>query len=428
MRTKIFVFLMLISLTWGNVGLALSVEPIAPPGTDSSPGTLLFGQEHAYSVVFRGNGEAIVYARMVVTNANDETMDTYSFQVSRVMPYEVAIYQQKISSSCVRYDTGNKCLQYQIPDYTGRYGRRSYAEYKKVEYIVNSNVYELSLPYPVVSGETTAIVVAYAAKGYVNKSLGLYRFSFETLRVPARISTVNVAVDVDSDLFLRGKKAQVDYDVPMTDMFMMPSASKGVSSETFDTMVGSIGAYGALEKQAKSLAPNETFIVNGTYSQSWFRLYTGSFVIAMVVIAGIIALAYWGSRFIAKRKKIQPASHQEVVTSGSASNQSRHFNPFTVRHLVAGLISVVCVALLTYGVMLLGRFNVLGGSREPIIQVFMVIAIGIAYIAAISGPAAIMQAKNGIGSMWSVFVAEFLWLVLFVILYLALFPQYQVIY
>lgn len=53
--------------------------------------------------------------------------------------------------------------------------------------------------------------MAYVAKGYANESLGLYKFNFETFKVPSRIEEIKVAVDVDSDLVLKVKKSSVDY-------------------------------------------------------------------------------------------------------------------------------------------------------------------------------------------------------------------------
>jgi len=49
---------------------------------------LLFGQNHYYSVVFRGNGEAVVYAKMIIPNPGDTPLADLSFQVPGAIPTE----------------------------------------------------------------------------------------------------------------------------------------------------------------------------------------------------------------------------------------------------------------------------------------------------------------------------------------------------
>ena len=40
---------------------------------------LLFGQSHYYTVVFRGNGEAITYAKIAFTNPDEKPLTDFSF-------------------------------------------------------------------------------------------------------------------------------------------------------------------------------------------------------------------------------------------------------------------------------------------------------------------------------------------------------------
>jgi hypothetical protein len=54
---------------------------------------LFFGQDHKYSVIFRGNGEAVVYARIALTNGDEDILRDISFEIPGVDPSEMVIYQ-----------------------------------------------------------------------------------------------------------------------------------------------------------------------------------------------------------------------------------------------------------------------------------------------------------------------------------------------
>ncbi|MEO0075854.1 MAG: hypothetical protein ABIK31_07140 [candidate division WOR-3 bacterium] len=52
----------------------------------STQGELFFGQNHSYTVIFRGNGEAIVYAKIAITNPDEKQLTEFSFEVPKVSP------------------------------------------------------------------------------------------------------------------------------------------------------------------------------------------------------------------------------------------------------------------------------------------------------------------------------------------------------
>lgn len=175
-------------------------------GVASAQNELLFGQNHFYTVIFHDDGEAITYVKMAITNPTEKSLTEFSFEMPRVSPSEIVMYQMKLPQECVRYnynDPARPCLEYRDPDY--RYSNRQ-AEYQKIQYTKSGNLYHLTLPTQVEPYKSTAIVVAYAAKGYVDESLGLYKFDFETLKVPSRIQKIRVVVDVDGNLLMKRKK------------------------------------------------------------------------------------------------------------------------------------------------------------------------------------------------------------------------------
>src|SRR3989344_9178880 len=50
---------------------------------------LLFGQNHFYTVIFRGNGEGITYAKIAITNPDEKTFTEVFFLVPKVFLTEI---------------------------------------------------------------------------------------------------------------------------------------------------------------------------------------------------------------------------------------------------------------------------------------------------------------------------------------------------
>lgn len=120
---------------------------------------LFFAQKHAYRVTFRGNGDAFVYARLIVHNSTAQPLHTFSFQLPRVAPEEITGYQQKLPKECIRrgsYDRGlgyELCLEYGEPSYENYfssyssayygYGDNNQATYKKLTVVKNGPTYSV---------------------------------------------------------------------------------------------------------------------------------------------------------------------------------------------------------------------------------------------------------------------------------------------
>ncbi|MGA1046533.1 MAG: hypothetical protein ACO3UU_00835, partial [Minisyncoccia bacterium] len=289
--------------------VAPDIGRIMPPIYQDNASSLLFGQKHSYSVVFRGNGEAITSAKIVIPNREEQSLSEFSFEIPKVNVSEIIMYQIQLPKECVRYDynaPNNPCIEYRDPDYGQDYyyyGGSQQAEYTRVKYTKAGNIYNLNLPNPIEPNKSSAIIVSYSTKGYVNESFGLYKFNFETIKVASRIQDIRVAVDVDSDLLLKGKQSSVNYNDSLVSSDAIPSDA-GVASRELDRVVSNIGRSGSIIKESKSLAPNETFNVKGEYAKNWFRLYLNEIIITIIVIVIIISIIYLISKYIsAKHKK-----------------------------------------------------------------------------------------------------------------------------
>lgn len=391
---------------------------------------LFFGQNHFYTVIFRGNGEAIIYAKLAITNPDEKPLTEFSFEVPKASPTEIVMYQMKLPQECARYNYNyptSPCLEYRDPGYAQQYYYYGYsngqAEYQKIQYTKSGNLYRFTLPTPVEPYKSTAIIVAYAAKGYVSESVGLYTFNFETLKVPSRIQEVRVAVDVDSDLLLKGKRATVNYN-SLGVARERAASPQSISSSDLDKVVGNIGSYGPIVKEAKNLAPNESFIVKGEYATNWFRLYLGSIFLTLLIVAGIFVGVYFLAKFLKKRRA-------ERGQLGSGSNQQASpqmaqgiISILSITNAWASLLSVVLVVGLTYLLNFLGESNLLRfGNIDPVFSVVGVIAIILLYVLIIFGPAVGVATKHGWKSLISILIAEFLWFMVFLVVYLLLFQS-----
>lgn len=399
-------------------------------GLASAQNELLFGQNHFYTVIFRGNGEAITYAKIAVTNSDEKPLTEFSFEMSKVSPTEIVMYQMKLPQECFRYnysDSARPCLEYRDPDYAQQYYYYGYsngqAEYQKIQYTKSGNLYRFTLPTSVEPYKSTAIIVAYAAKGYVNESLGLYKFNFETLKVPSRIQEIRVVVDVDSDLLLKGKRSSVNYNTTGLGMSEL-AAPKSISSRDLDKVVGSIGSYGPLIKEAKNLAPNESFIVKGEYAASWFRLYLSSILLVLLIVAAIFAGVYFLAKFLKRRGRQNEQFGSETNQQISPQAPPR-ISMFNLINASAGLLSVILVVGLTYLLQFLGESmpSRFANIVDPVFSIVGAITIILLYVLVIFGPAIIVAVKHGWKSLISILIAEFLWFVIFLIIYLVLFQS-----
>src|SRR3989344_1196483 len=139
------------------------------------PSTNFLGQNHNYSVTFRGNAEAVVSARIIFSNLEESTMSAMTLRVPRAMPQDVMVYQISREPQCIRYRTLQQpamgatvmpidprmgsgigiaesiidslkpvCEEYQEPDFTQYwYGGNTY---HKAEVIMGTDSFTINFP------------------------------------------------------------------------------------------------------------------------------------------------------------------------------------------------------------------------------------------------------------------------------------------
>ncbi|HEY4504148.1 MAG TPA: hypothetical protein VJI73_00030 [Candidatus Paceibacterota bacterium] len=456
---KILLFLaslVIISLFFVNANKAWGSSLPAPAPyneNDTSTTGILFGQEHSYSVVFRANGEAVVTARLILHNSSDKPINEASFQVSGATSQEMAVYQQILPQRCTKqtYDEKARAYTCQLltdPDYSttayGNYYNYDYGNssaqaetyYSKAVISQTGELYRITIPKPIDANKSGALIVSYIAKGYVKRSIGdLFTFEFKTLQVPERIKKIRVAVNVDSDLAIRGGQSSVNYNFDFFGVSQGGSISTPIADPSLNRAVSYIGTQGALLKTASELSPNETFSVKGEYAKSGWRLYAGSVIWFIIVVVLIFLIIYFGQKLFARKKSATfitessgsatsiPLS-QAMPMPSAESDKDSSIKLFSLRNNVAGFISVVLVILMTW-FLNSSLFNtmthLLGNQVGGLLLVLGVILIGLIYIFCIFGPATIVASKHGWRAFIAVMISVVFWLIIGMVLATVLF-------
>lgn len=76
MIKRLFTSLLIFLLFASNVSATTITGPYY--NNNQNP---VFGHDHSYSVTFRGNGEAVVNLRVLLTNTSDYPIDSYELRI-----------------------------------------------------------------------------------------------------------------------------------------------------------------------------------------------------------------------------------------------------------------------------------------------------------------------------------------------------------
>ncbi|PIP17726.1 MAG: hypothetical protein COX43_02720, partial [Parcubacteria group bacterium CG23_combo_of_CG06-09_8_20_14_all_35_9] len=193
-------------------------------------------------------------------------------------------------------------------------------------------------------------------------------------------------------------------------------------SRNLDRVIGKIGSYGPLVKEAKNLAPNEPFIVRGEYATNWFRLYLSSILITILIIAAIFAGVYFLAKFLKRRGEKDGQFEGEANQQTSSQTPQSSISVFNLTNASVSLLSVVLVIGLTFLFIFLLESDLFHSVNiNPVFGFVGIITIILSYVLVIFGPAIIVAIKHGWKSLILILTAEFLWFVIFLVIYFVLF-------
>jgi hypothetical protein len=396
----------------------VSSEMILPPSPGGEPGFL--GQDHGYSVVFRGNGEAVVSARIAFTNTSDNAVDKVTLRIPKVEPREVSAYQIIVKGRCIRYGQtttsqgiayqNQTCLEYSEPDYyQGYYGN---SQYQKAKYELDLDTLTITLPQKVAANKQGAYFVYFRANGYTKKDVfGAFNYTFETMKTDATIRNLRVGIATDSDLFLKGASSEVNYrfnDTAAVAEFGKAGVSEPVANATFDSYINQIGS-GTLVKTASNLAPLESFTVDGAYAGSRAKLYGNQIAIVAAVLIVFLLLAAVVVRFVYKRL----AAGKDGVEGKDKPMPHNSSNLL----VIVGVSFLSSFLITAYTTLLFVGTNILSSvvsyRYDAVMAIFVaIISFGV-YTVLLFGPAVYFGFKKGVGWGIGMLVAIIIWLMFF---------------
>ncbi|MEK7544106.1 MAG: hypothetical protein AAB557_04510 [Patescibacteria group bacterium] len=280
----------------------ITPDTFMPPIPQDSPN---LGQDHAYSVLLRGNGDAVVTMRAAFTNEEPTPTNIFSLRIPRVEPKRVSAFQISREPQCLRFKPynpsdlsgqPNQCQEYQDANYFQWYGQ---AKYQKATTQFTGDTLTITLPKPVLPAKSGSVLVVLMASGYAKKDpFGAYSYAFETFQVEkSSITKSTIGISVDSDLVLDGAKGTVNYRFSETEALSLAAGAEkeAMVSPQLDQLYSQTG-YGTITKTASYLEPLESYTVKGRYADSLIRLYGKGILIGLGIFAAVLVLLFFLGR------------------------------------------------------------------------------------------------------------------------------------
>jgi hypothetical protein len=367
--------------------------PVSFPA-DPTTSSFLFGQNHRYSVLFRGNGEAVVTFIDTFANGAENAVNTVTLQTAKGVYDNLTAYQ----------------IISREPNPTNYWYSQS--TYQKAQITRNGATITVTLPQAVKPQKTGSVILVYRLIGATTKNIvGTYEYAFETLKIDDTIADLQVGVTVDSDLVLRGTKSQLNYrweDVSLAAKGVEMTAP--VANTHMDMIVGQVG-YGSLVKTARQLSPGDSYTVNGSYADSWWRLYAKEALIAAIVIIGLVVLKL----ILLKKLFGYVLSHTASRTQATPLAQNLTLS------LATSFLSAFFMVLYTVCLFISQNYlNLTSDYRVMMGILLALVSIGI-YSLLLLAPSLVMGVKRGV--TWGIvtFAATVGWLIVDTIIIMGVF-------
>lgn len=413
----------------GSAGSEKSMIAPLPP-VNSNEGVGFLGQDHFYTVTFRGNGEAVVNLKAIFANSGETPLSTLEFRIPKIDPQDLVAYQVIRDRECVRWNPYNDypiilpdasgisqeqdmmyrqptCMQYQEPNYYNYYYGNN--KYQKADVSKNGDTVTVTLPTAVEPDKSASIILYYRGVGYASKNwAGAYSFKFETAKVQDKIRTLQVGINTDSDMVMKQAQGDVNYRLQAADsvgMAKIESPTAAMSNAQFDQIYQNIG-YGTLVKNASELAPLDSYTVTGDYAKSGWQLYANTILIAVVIALVLLLALVVGIRY-ALRKLRSTSSGKAALLS------SRDF-------IIAGATGfgsaflMLCYTILVMIIFYAVTYRTYGYYEAlPFASIAMMIVSSAVYMFLFVTPAVVVGVKRGLWAGVTTAIVTIIWLFIF---------------
>jgi hypothetical protein len=394
--------------------------PAIYPVPQPNPASFL-GQVHDYSVVFRGNGEAVISLRAAFTNNSQDKKDTVELRLpAPVKASQLLAFQVTKEPPCIRYANYPVNAPVNFVPTCQEYGEVDYFQpyygvnlYQKAEASLDGDTLKVKLPKAVEKDKSGSYFVYFRASGFASKDiLGGYNFKFETAKVNDSIQRANIGISVDADQYLKGSNGSVDYRTMesglgggIAPMAVGDTASKNSQLDQFYNQIG----YGMINKNVSNLAPMESYKVTGTYADSRLKLYGKEISIGAGVLIVLIILVLVISKFVLRRLNKSSKDNVEASQTGNSNNST---GKSLALSFLASLGGAVFIAIYSFGLLVIFQMmttNYYGASS--FMALIVVILSFVIFIVAVVIPGIVIGIKRGWG--WGVLTVllTVIWLV-----------------
>ena len=243
-----------------------------------------YGQTHSYNVLLRGNGEAVAWATVSITNGDSTPISQLVFKTGNMSPRLFEVWQEM---------SGNNQFQY-----------------KKLNVQQSGKTATVTLSKLISQNQSGSLIINYRGFGAVKKGLfGRMKFDFQTLESNNRVRSARVVAEADVDLYIKGDKSKISYvesapssfgKVAGGSMAMENALSSGLSDRSLSSGIG--GYYPAnstnsITKNATDLLSGDVFHVRGVYATSWLGMYWTGFAWFILIIAAVAAGIIFGRKY-----------------------------------------------------------------------------------------------------------------------------------
>ncbi len=291
-----------------------------PGGDTFNP---FFGQDHAYSVTFRGNGQAVVFLRVALSNNSETPMKEVTLRFPKIEPEGILAYQVNREKVCTRYDYSTPatapsyqypCLEYSEPNYSDYYYGAN--TYKKARTTLATDTLVVELPNSIAPQKSGSLLLYFRAFGFAKKNaFGAYDYTFETLKVDDTIRNLRVGISPDSDLYMKGASGTVDYfkeSAPVFESSKTMAVGSSFRNTSVDNAINNIG-YGTVSKNASNLMPLDSYKVKGSYADSRIKLYAGAIVASVIVIIVVLLVLGFGILRLFRALNKKPVAPDSLI-------------------------------------------------------------------------------------------------------------------
>lgn len=366
--------------------LLLFVAIIIGSFVQSSPSqavSLINGQTHFYTVQFRSDSRAIVYAKLVFQNANKTSdRDTYTFSlpdgvsVENLSTDQILVKSNPVIVRCIKepcpeslpaddaYSDDADFLSSSSANYydyySPSYRYTSAYTYQPLTYDKSGTTYTLKLAHPIKPGKQGAILVTFTTDSYAKSMFGRFSYTFKTLKTDELIDNANVAIVFDQELYSRDVTQKRTTDSSSA-LAVNNGASTSSTSKSLDSLTSTIGRGGVYTRVQSRLLPGDIMSISGVYATSPFMLYSTEIIVWCLVLVAVIAASWVGLRMW-RARHTKPVNdthpHDTEHASSAVTPSQRHLSGL---HLLAVSAASAAGSIVTV-IIIIGLASLHGNS------------------------------------------------------------------